>query len=198
MNVADVLTYGHEMVLRATDGLAEPDWLTPGVCGAWTVKDVVAHLASVELLIADVVGTFVGSGPTPHLDAFNRKDPQYNDEEVARRREWSVARTLGEYTEAAQRVLEVGSPAGECPRAGHHALVWEGVRARRLPRLHLVRAQGRALCPDCRPPRSPEGAGRGSPVMDGPERPATRPEGRTSGPRRRSPRAAVRGPAVCR
>jgi hypothetical protein len=38
MNVADVLTYGHEMVLRATDGLAEPDWLTPGVCGAWTVK----------------------------------------------------------------------------------------------------------------------------------------------------------------
>jgi len=102
MNVADVLKYGHEMVLRAVDGLAEPDWLTPGVCGAWTVKDVVAHLASVELLMADVVGTFVGSDPTPHLDAFNRKDPQYNDEEVARRRDWSVARTLGEYTEAAR------------------------------------------------------------------------------------------------
>jgi hypothetical protein len=109
MNVADVLTYGHDMVLRAVDGLAEPDWLTPGVCGSWTVKHVVAHLASVELLIADVVGTFVASGPTPHLDAFNRKDRQHNDEEVARRRDWSAASTLGEYTEAAKRVREVAS-----------------------------------------------------------------------------------------
>lgn len=126
MNVGDVLKYGHQMVVQAVDGLAEPDWLTPGVCGAWTVKDVVAHLASVELLIADVVGTFVGSGPTPHLDAFNRKDPRYNDEEVARRRDWSVARTLGEYTEAAQRVLELGSriPPEKAREAG--TMPWYG------------------------------------------------------------------------
>jgi Mycothiol maleylpyruvate isomerase N-terminal domain len=109
MNAADVLKYGHGMVVRTVDGLAEADWLTPGVCGDWTVKDVVAHLAATELLIADVLSTFVGSGPTPHLDAFNRKDPRYNDEEVERRRDWSVARTLGEYNEAARRVLELGS-----------------------------------------------------------------------------------------
>ena len=70
MNVGDVLKYGHEMVIQAVDGLADPDWLTPGVCGIWTVKDVIAHLGSAELLVADVLATFVGSGPTPYLDAF--------------------------------------------------------------------------------------------------------------------------------
>jgi Mycothiol maleylpyruvate isomerase N-terminal domain len=65
MNVGDVLKYGHEMVVQAVDGLAEPDWLTLGVCGGWTVKDIIAHLASAEFLVADVLGTFVGSGPTP-------------------------------------------------------------------------------------------------------------------------------------
>lgn len=109
MNVGDVLKYGHEMVAQAVDGLPEPDWLTPGVCGVWTVKDVIAHLASTELLIVDVLGTFVGSGPTPHLDASQQKDPQHNDKEVARRREWSVARTLAEYSDAARRAMELGA-----------------------------------------------------------------------------------------
>jgi uncharacterized protein (TIGR03083 family) len=126
MNVGDVLKYGHEMVVQAVDGLKEPDWLTPGVCGVWTVKDVIAHLASAELLVADVLGTFVGSGPTPSLDAFKQKDPQHNDKEVARRRDWPVARTLAEYADAAQRVLEIGAriPAETVRRAG--TLPWYG------------------------------------------------------------------------
>ena len=126
MNVGDVLKYGHEMVIQAVDGLAEPDWLTPGVCGVWTVKDVIAHLASAELLVADVFGTFVGSGPTPYLDVFKQKDPQRNDKEVAERRDWSVARTLAEYTDAAQQVLDMGAriPAETVRRAG--TLPWYG------------------------------------------------------------------------
>ena len=109
MNVGDVMKYGHEMVVQSVDGLPEPDWLTPGVCGSWSVKDVIAHLASAELLIADVLESLVGSGPTPHLDAFKQKDPELNDKEVARRRDWSVTRTLTEYTDAARRAMEIGA-----------------------------------------------------------------------------------------
>jgi hypothetical protein len=109
MNVGDVLKYGHEMVVQTLDGLAEPDWLTPGVCGVWSVKDIVAHLASTELVIVDALTTLVGSGPTPHLDAFKQKDPQQNDKDVARRRTWSVAQTRAEYTDAAKRVLDMAT-----------------------------------------------------------------------------------------
>jgi uncharacterized protein (TIGR03083 family) len=126
MNVGDVLKYGHEMVVQTVDGLAEPDWLTPGVCGVWTVKDVVAHLASTELMIVDVLGTLVGGGPTPYLDAAKQRDPQHNDKEVARRRAWSVAQTLAEYTDAARRALDVAARIP--PETAHQpgALPWYG------------------------------------------------------------------------
>ena len=126
MNVGDVLKYGHEMVVQAVDGLPEPEWLMPGVCGVWTVKDVIAHLATTELLIADALGTFVGSGPTPHLDAFKQKDPQHSDKEVARRREWSVTRTLMEYTETARRAMDVAVRIGPEMARRPGTLPWYG------------------------------------------------------------------------
>jgi uncharacterized protein (TIGR03083 family) len=109
MNASDVLKYGHETVLQAIDGLPESEWRTPGVCGAWSVKDVVAHLASVELLILDALTTLVGGGPTPHLDEFKQKDPGLNDKEVARRRDWPVDRTVAEYTDAATRAMDLAA-----------------------------------------------------------------------------------------
>jgi hypothetical protein len=126
MNVSDVLKYGHEMVVQSVDGLAEPDWTTSGVCGVWSVKDVIAHLAATELVIADALATLVGSGPTPHLDVFKQKDPKQNDKDVAHRRDWPVARVLKEYTDAAQRATELAAriPAATTHRAG--TLPWYG------------------------------------------------------------------------
>ncbi|MGQ9887993.1 MAG: maleylpyruvate isomerase N-terminal domain-containing protein [Aggregatilineales bacterium] len=48
VNANDILKYGHLTVLQAVDGLPPADWETPGVCGVWSVKDIVAHLASYE------------------------------------------------------------------------------------------------------------------------------------------------------
>jgi len=109
MNARDILKYGHANLLQAIDGLPESEWRTPGVCGAWSVKEVVAHLASVELLILDALTTLVGGGPTPHLDAFKQKDPGLNDKEVARRRDWPVDRTVAEYTDAATRAMDLAA-----------------------------------------------------------------------------------------
>ncbi len=102
------------------EGLPERDWMASGVCGTWSVKDIVAHLASTELVIVDALTTLVGSGPTPDLDAFKQKDPALNDKEVARRRGWSVAQTLGEYNDAAQRAMELAArvPPETARRAG--------------------------------------------------------------------------------
>jgi DinB family protein len=126
MNTSDILKYGHEMVVQAVDGLPEAAWRTPGICGVWSVKDVIAHLASTELLIEDAVRTLGEGGPTPHLDAYKKKEPNLNDTEVARRRDWTVARTLGEYTEAAERVMAMVAklPAETLRRTG--TLPWFG------------------------------------------------------------------------
>jgi hypothetical protein len=109
MNVGDVLRYGDEMVVQAVEGLSEPEWLTPGVCGVWSAKDVVAHLAATELFILEALTSLVAPGPTPRIDAFRTKDPTLNDREVARRREWPVARTLAEYTDTVRQVLQVAA-----------------------------------------------------------------------------------------
>lgn len=46
MHCNDIILNGHQTVLHAIDGLAEAEWHTPGVCGVWSVKDILAHLAS--------------------------------------------------------------------------------------------------------------------------------------------------------
>jgi uncharacterized protein (TIGR03083 family) len=126
MNANDVLKYGHDTVIQAIDGLTDAQWRAPGVCGVWTAKDVVAHLAAVELLIVEVLTTQVGGGPTPYLDAFKRKEPDLNDKEVARRRDWPVERTVAEYTDAAKRAMDLAAriPADVFRRTG--TLSWYG------------------------------------------------------------------------
>src|SRR5579884_2319587 len=58
MNTAEVLENGHLLLIQVVDGLPEEAWDMPSVCGNWSVKDIVAHLASYEQLILDIVSTF--------------------------------------------------------------------------------------------------------------------------------------------
>jgi len=44
MNLSDILKYGHQTVLRTVDGLPDKEWERGGVCGVWSVKDIIAHL----------------------------------------------------------------------------------------------------------------------------------------------------------
>jgi len=100
MNAPDILMYGHRLVLAAVDGLPEAAWEHPGICGDWSIKEIVAHLASYELVLVEVFASFNGGGPTPYLDAFRLPDGTFNDTQVARRRARSAAETLAEYSAA--------------------------------------------------------------------------------------------------
>ena len=48
MNAVDILKYGQQTVLQTIDGFLNSAWETPGACGVWSVKDIIAHLASCE------------------------------------------------------------------------------------------------------------------------------------------------------
>jgi hypothetical protein len=125
MNAGDILTYGHRTALQAVEGLPDAAWETPGVCGVWSVREIIAHLASYELVLGDVLSGFTGGGPTPHLDSF-RDSGAFNDVQVALRKDRTPRDVLAEYEAAHARVRSRAEriPAGTFRESG--TLPWYG------------------------------------------------------------------------
>ena len=107
MNASDILKYGDSFFMETLDGLAEADWHTSNVCGVWSVKDIVAHLASSDLILIDILHDFVGeAGPRPTLQSLMTEGPErFNDVQVAQRQHMTVAETLAEYQAAHAEVM---------------------------------------------------------------------------------------------
>ena len=102
MNPLDVLKYGNRTVLYAVRELPMDDWTTPGVCGFWSVKEIIAHLASFEHVLVDVLALAGApetrpSGYGPTLRAWLRDGQAFNDEQVPARAALSPAETLADY-----------------------------------------------------------------------------------------------------
>ena len=127
MNTIDVLKYGHQTVLRTLEGLPQSEWETPGVCGVWSVKDIIAHLASYEHMLVDVLNSFLEGGPTPYLEKMGALGPLgFNDAEVAARQDKTIAEVLAEFNETHAQVMTLAAriPAETYRQNG--ALPWYG------------------------------------------------------------------------
>jgi uncharacterized protein (TIGR03083 family) len=124
MNAEDILFYGHRTLMNTLDGIPQEQWSTPGVCGYWSVKDIIAHLASYELVLVDVLGNLVDGRLTPNLKLFS--DAQFNDLQVEQRQGNSPAQVQAEYEDAHQKVRELVAqvPIETRRRAG--VLAWYG------------------------------------------------------------------------
>lgn len=125
MNAVDVLRYGHGTVLGSLDGVPETEWTTPGVCGVWSVKDLVAHLASYELTLVDVLTSLTGGGPTPTLDRF-KQGPAFNDAEVAAYQGLAAEEVRDAYTRAHEQVMALIADIPEERRRLPGTLPWYG------------------------------------------------------------------------
>jgi DinB family protein len=109
MNAPDILMYGHGTVLQTIEGLPESAWETPGACGVWSVKDIIAHLTSYEHVLVDVLSAFVGGGPTPYLNKYTDPGGQFNDSEVELRKGKTVREVLGEYNDTHEQVRSLAA-----------------------------------------------------------------------------------------
>ena len=107
MNASDILKYGQGTVLQAIEGLPESAWETPGACGVWSIKDLIAHLASYEHVLVDVLSTFVGGTSTPYLNKFTDPGGNFNDPEVAARKGKSVKEVLDEFNDTYAQVMSL-------------------------------------------------------------------------------------------
>jgi uncharacterized damage-inducible protein DinB len=107
MNAADILKYGHQTALQATEGFPEGEWEKEGACGVWSVKDIIAHLASYEEVLVDILSTFIGRHPTPYLDRFIELGGQFNDTEVEKRQRRTMREVLDEFNDAYAQVMSL-------------------------------------------------------------------------------------------
>ncbi|MFL5667676.1 MAG: DinB family protein [Ktedonobacteraceae bacterium] len=107
MNATDILKYGQQTVLQAIDGFPATAWETPGACGVWSVKDIIAHLASYEQVLVDILDAVRGKGSTPVLNRFIELGGQFNDSEVNKRKAKTVQEILTELNDTYAQVMSL-------------------------------------------------------------------------------------------
>jgi ketosteroid isomerase-like protein len=107
MNADAILKYGQQTVLHTLEEFPETAVDTPGACGVWSVKDILAHLASYEQVLVDVLSTFGSLQPTPYLNKFTEPAGQFNDTEVDVRKARTMQEILDEFNGAHAQVMSL-------------------------------------------------------------------------------------------
>ncbi len=101
MTVAEQLENAHLLVIQTVDNLPELEWDIPMSDGGWTVKDTIAHLASYELILRDVLRTFAEDAPkTPYLARYIHHNDDFDREEVSARSNNTGQQVIDEYQDA--------------------------------------------------------------------------------------------------
>lgn len=102
MNTLDVLRYGQQTVRATVDRYGPDDWGRIAL-GVWTAKDLLGHLGAFEVRFADQLAPFAGA--TVESDLPSADPRTFNDDEAARRQDWSVDMVLTEFLDAHERVM---------------------------------------------------------------------------------------------
>ena len=127
MNARDILKYGQQTVLQTLHSLPEASWETPGACGVWSVKDIIAHLASYERVLVDILTTVTGGGSTPVLNSYVELGSQFNEIEVNRRKAETIQDVLAKFNDTHIQVMSllVNIPSETLRQTG--TLPWYGM-----------------------------------------------------------------------
>jgi hypothetical protein len=127
MHPADILTYGHQTMVQSVEGLPESDWNIPGACGYWSVRQIIAHLASHEQLLIEILQSLLDANtPMPLLQQMADPKIDFNDHQVALRNDQTVAQTWAEYDNGRQKSFAL---FGQIPIKLHRQsglLAWYG------------------------------------------------------------------------
>jgi uncharacterized damage-inducible protein DinB len=100
MDAITIMFYGNQTFMDALDGLDTLHWETPDVCGVWSVKNIVSHMAATEQLFVDVFGMFTGATERLMFERYGATYETWNDETVAERYGLTPDEALAEYTAA--------------------------------------------------------------------------------------------------
>jgi hypothetical protein len=124
------MRYGHATIEGSLASTPVTAWLEPGCCGDWSIRDVVAHLASYEWALADAITWLTEQGGTgdlpPTLDKFVHEAAKFNEERVAACASLSPEAVLQDYRDAQARVTISMSKVDPALSAQAGLLPWYG------------------------------------------------------------------------
>lgn len=126
MNALDILKYGQATLIQAIDDFPSQAQETPGACGVWSVKDIVAHLTSYEHVLLDIVSDFVGVPPGHTLSRYLELGGQFNDIEVHERKEHSMENVLAELHDVHTQVMSLAAKIPQETFRQNGTLPWYG------------------------------------------------------------------------
>jgi len=109
MHAVELLQRSHLAVMDAIEGLTEEEWLVPEVCGRWSVKDIMAHLASYERALVEALRSARGEPPGGYLTGLIRDGELFNETQVALRVGYSAAEVVVQYKEAHDQAMDLAA-----------------------------------------------------------------------------------------
>ena len=96
-----------ELFIEAVGKVAPEQWEAPGVCGVWSVRQIVSHLASYELVLLDILSQLLGEPSNGMVARYTAPSGDFNDQEVAARLNLTPQAALEELTTANTRCLDL-------------------------------------------------------------------------------------------
>jgi DinB superfamily len=119
------MRYGHQTIIKTLEGLSLAAWETKGVVGVWSVKDIMAHLTSYELVLVEVLQALLDkASPTPTLEHMAEAD--FNDQQVAHRQTQTVSEIVAEYETHHAKAMELAQQIPLTTFRQHGVLPWYG------------------------------------------------------------------------
>jgi hypothetical protein len=107
MDLLLILKHGHQVILNAIAELSTVHWNTESVCGTWSTKDIIAHLASIEHYQIELVSTQLGQKlHTPYLEQLDRLGLEgFNTKQVEVRKHKPYSEILDEYMYSFEQLI---------------------------------------------------------------------------------------------
>lgn len=107
MQTREMFDNGHHTLMQALDDTPEKLWEKSGVCGIWSVKDILIHITAFEIVLGDLLLALEGvEKDTKYLQDFIY-DVDFNDKIVLQNRHRTVDEIRNEYLNAHQRARTI-------------------------------------------------------------------------------------------
>lgn len=127
MNVFNVTKYGNLTFLRSLKDLKSVDEEKQGACGTWSIKDIVSHLTSFEILLKEIIETLLDKNyKSKLLSNYALDHGKFNDSEVKKRKSKILNQVIDEYSRVYEKNTQLMKKIEKKQLAKNATLPWYG------------------------------------------------------------------------